>query len=825
MAGKTILVVEPNTTLSQTMIEEIVSQGFKPLLAQTPEDAVNLALTRFPHLLLLHLSPDLALNLLHKLAQVGCLLPAILVVEPETSQLKVDFLRLGVRDYLISPFTGEQLTQVISRLSEEDTKVNLPQQAEMAILPAHQQSPEGMEQLIKMGRSIHSLLDEEAVLSRITEAAVELTEAEEGYLLLLDTETGVLWVRAEQHLGEQQAQCLNLRVKDNLADSVISSGKPILLSGSKTQPLKIRTGYLVKSLINVPLKVNEHIIGVLGVSSRESNRYFTSTDLYQLLLLGEMGAVALENARLYTEMRTKLIRRVREFATLQALATQLGIITDFEVGAQLVLSFVLKATSAEAGVLAWAGNESKDKLIYASQGVLGESVLSHNTEITQHIWWDERIIQETLETGKAKLWHNLSMNGRVPYSNQVQARLTVPLRQGRQIVGVINLESSTADTFTEDDLHFVRSVADQVTIALKSTLLQQQVETSQTHFSLLMEAVNNGVWLVDANLNLLAHNQAATKLMGWWSMSPIGQTLSEFLPSEGGSSPKLCQLITQAMEERQSVLFDKGIILSTKEKQSVLLGGRVFPVIQGDQTVGTICSFWKVADEFSDPTTRFEFADMASHLLRTPLNLIHTSVDLLMNSKLDVQAQHKTLKRMKEQSQRLTDFTNELLKMLRLEVEGTQVHPERVYLPDLVERVVSLIQEERFHHTFSFTAPAGMPMVMADPTKTELILLNLLLSAARRCPHEGYITVTLQHKRSEIIVAVSDNGSPLQNTQLNRIFQQFYPVDDGYNKLPSTYHLGLYTTKRLVELQNGRIWAKSQPGHGSQFYFSLPIWE
>jgi signal transduction histidine kinase len=390
---------------------------------------------------------------------------------------------------------------------------------------------------------------------------------------------------------------------------------------------------------------------------------------------------------------------------------------------------------------------------------------------------------------------------------------------------VINLESSTVETFTEDDLHFVRSVADQVTIALKSTLLQQQVETGHNYFSLLMEAVNNGVWLLDANLSLLAHNKAASRLMGWWSMSPVGQTLAEFLPSEGDSTPKLYQLIAQAMEERQSVLFDKGIRLPTKEKQSVLLGGRIFPVVQGDQTVGTICSFWKVADESSDSTTRFEFADMASHLLRTPLNLIQTSVDLLMNSKLNDQAQQKTLKRMKEQSQRLTDFTNELLKMLRLEVEGTQIHPEQVCLPDLIKRVMNLLREEKPHHRFSFTAPQAVPMVMADPTKTELILLNLLLSAVRRCPNEGYIKITLQPQGTEVIVGVSDNGSPLQSTQLDRIFQQFYPVDEGYNKLPSTYHLGLYTTKRLVELQNGRIWAKSQPGNGSQFYFSLPIWE
>jgi signal transduction histidine kinase/CheY-like chemotaxis protein len=816
-----ILVVEPNSLLLQSMVEEISAWGFKSFQAQTPEEAVELALMYTPQLLLLHLPPDSALHLLNRLGQAGCLLPAILILEQELSQISVDFLRLGVKDYLLSPFTSTQLRQAIGQQLETGCHPAIQQPVEASAPLQVQPNIKEMERLIKIGQSINAVLDQETVLSRVTEAAVCLTGAEEGYLLLLKPGTGILQVRAEQHLGEQQAQCLNLRVKDSLADSIIRSGEPVLLNGNGTQPIKIRTGYLVKSLINVPLKIDEQVIGILGVTNREANAGFNLMHLYQLSFLAEVGAVALENARLHTEMRGKLIRRVREFTTLQALITQLGFITDFEVGAQLVLSFVLKATSAEAGVLSWVGSESRDKMLYASQGVLGESVLAQSREI---VWWDEKILREVMTTGKAKLWHNLNTNRVENFTIHTQARLAVPLRQGNQVVGVINLESSTPNVFTEEDLHFVRNVADQVTIALKNTILQRQIETEQKYFSLLMESVNNGVWLVDNRLNLLAQNKAANKITGW-STNPVGQALPDLLPSDNGSAPKLCRLISQAMEERQSVLFDKGIFLPTQEKYPILIGGRIFPIIQDDRATGAICSFWKVFDESQDATRKFEFADMSAHLLRSPLNLIQTSVDLLMNSKLDDQSQQRTLKRMKEQSQRLTEFTTELLRILRLEVEGTQIHPERVYLPDIIQRLVNTLCEEKRYHTFGFIAPLDTPMVAADPTKTELVLLNLLLSSVRRCSEGGHIEVALQVQGKEVVVTVTDNGQALQGKQLNQIFQQFYPVDDGYNKLPSTYHLGLYTTKRLVELQNGRVWAKSQPGYGSQFYFSLPIWE
>jgi signal transduction histidine kinase len=84
--------------------------------------------------------------------------------------------------------------------------------------------------------------------------------------------------------------------------------------------------------------------------------------------------------------------------------------------------------------------------------------------------------------------------------------------------------------------------------------------------------------------------------------------------------------------------------------------------------------------------------------------------------------------------------------------------------------------------------------------------------------------VEFQVGRAEVIISVKDDGESIPGEQLARIFWQFYPVDDGHNKMPSTYNLGLYNTKRLVELQNGRIWAESRPD-GTQFSFSLPIWE
>ena len=367
--------------------------------------------------------------------------------------------------------------------------------------------------------------------------------------------------------------------------------------------------------------------------------------------------------------------------------------------------------------------------------------------------------------------------------------------------------------------------SDSMFIAGPGTIPPYQAEIDRNHFLLLMEAVNNGVWLVDTNLCLVAQNKVASKMVGWPSVEAVGRPVRELTPSGDGLLCELPDLLRQVIEKQHPISFGEGILLTTKENRQILVGGKMSPILHEDRTLGAVCAFWKIPPEEKDKYLRFEFADMASHLLRTPLSFIQTSIDLMMSSKLGVDEQKAMLSRMRKQSQRLKNFANELLKALRLETEGMKVCLEAVALMPLIERMLNLIRYEHPHHDFKLVPLDSLPMVMADTTKTELILLNLLLSAVRRCSDGGDITVQATQHGAEVIVSVIDNGESIPIKLLDRAFWPFYPVDDLDGKMPSTYQLGLYTTKQFVELQSGRIWAESQVDQGSKFSFSIPVWE
>jgi PAS domain-containing protein len=132
-------------------------------------------------------------------------------------------------------------------------------------------------------------------------------------------------------------------------------------------------------------------------------------------------------------------------------------------------------------------------------------------------------------------------------------------------------------------------------IAGPDTVPPNQAEIDPKQFLPLMVAVNNGVWLVDVNLRLVAQNEVASQMLGWSSAEAVGRPLRELTPSGADLLYELPDLLSQVMEKRRSISFGKGVLLATKENQQILIGGKISPIVHEDRTLGAVCAFWKIA--------------------------------------------------------------------------------------------------------------------------------------------------------------------------------------------------------------------------------------
>jgi len=155
-----------------------------------------------------------------------------------------------------------------------------------------------------IGTAIASAMEVDVILTRVVEAASFITEAEEASLLLLDEETDALYLRAQKGLGEKYARGFSIRTEDSIAGDVIRTGTPQRLASSD-QNLKVVTGYMVNSIVYVPVIIRDAVIGVLSVDNRSDSRSFTDDDENLLSILAGYSAIALENARVLDELNNK----------------------------------------------------------------------------------------------------------------------------------------------------------------------------------------------------------------------------------------------------------------------------------------------------------------------------------------------------------------------------------------------------------------------------------------------------------------------------------------------------------------------------------------
>lgn len=236
-------------------------------------------------------------------------LAVLLIVSAGRDDLVLRALRMGVIDCLYPPLKPANVLQAvrdgIGRRERIEIWMRKQTRRNTDIL---RRRVDVLKELEQIGRSVTASLDLDYVLTAIVDAAVNITGAEEGNLLILDDDSGELYMRAARNFQDEFVRTFRLPVSDTLAGEVIRTGESVLLDEGTLQ--KIKTSYLVRTLMYVPLKVHGRVIGVLGVDNRESKQAFTRHHLALVSTLADYAAIAIENARLYSN--TEIERRKLE---------------------------------------------------------------------------------------------------------------------------------------------------------------------------------------------------------------------------------------------------------------------------------------------------------------------------------------------------------------------------------------------------------------------------------------------------------------------------------------------------------------------------------
>jgi PAS domain S-box-containing protein len=223
-------------------------------------------------------------------------------------------------------------------------------------------------------------------------------------------------------------------------------------------------------------------------------------------------------------------------------------------------------------------------------------------------------------------------------------------------------------------------------------------------------------------------------------------------------------------------------------------------------------------------TLKSEFVSLVSHELRAPLANVSGSLELLLSDANGLTAHQRDLLSLaNEQVARLARLVRGILNVSRIEAGQTLLQMQAFDITVMIERVCGQWQLCDPDHTYRADIVGNLPSVWADRDRIEEVLTNLLENAFKYSDPGTEICVRAETRENEMWITVSDRGKGIQAEDLQRIFDKFYRIERGDARQTYGHGLGLYISIKLVEAMGGRLWAESEQGKGSTFYFSLPL--
>ncbi len=250
--------------------------------------------------------------------------------------------------------------------------------------------------------------------------------------------------------------------------------------------------------------------------------------------------------------------------------------------------------------------------------------------------------------------------------------------------------------------------------------------------------------------------------------------------------------------------------------------------VRAADTLGAVIVLHDITELRKLERVRRDFVANVSHEFKTPLTAIQGFAETLLGGAIDdPQNRLRFLEIILEHSRRLARLTDDLLKLSKMDADKLELEIRRLSVAQFVESCIETTQRTAAEKDLrvSVNLQQPLPDIAADRRRLAEVLQNLLDNAMQYTPAGGQIMVGASANGAEVTITVSDTGIGIPQADQSRIFERFYRVDVARSREVGGTGLGLSISKHLVEAHGGRIWVESEVGQGSQFHFTVPIFD
>lgn len=431
--------------------------------------------------------------------------------------------------------------------------------------------------------------------------------------------------------------------------------------------------------------------------------------------------------------------------------------------------------------------------------------------------------------------------------------LNIPLTVENRIIGILTLFDELVGTFDSDLLKLTTMIADYAAVALENVGLRErehalwrQAEYERQRLELIIRSMTEGLLITNEQGAIISMNSSAHQLL-----AHIVDDLPPSIP--------LRELAHTLNIQWLHVLADcvhKALHGETVENQELVAGdsNENIPLIinlsaaplhdtadVGTHLIGVVVVLNDITASKQVERLKDEFVSIVSHELRTPLTSIkgytqhlvrrlerriRKTNESLQSSSADLpeSIDLRNLMIVQSQTDHLERLVSDLLDRSRIQWGQLTLEYSNFYLSDLLVECVRSVQASAEQHTLVLDIQVSDTEVVADKSRIEQVVGNLLDNAVKYSPQGGHVTVRLQQQQqSNYLISVIDQGIGVSPEHYKHIFERFYRISNAATRQYSGVGLGLYVARAIVIAHGGNIWLAENKGFGgSIFSFTLP---
>ena len=319
-------------------------------------------------------------------------------------------------------------------------------------------------------------------------------------------------------------------------------------------------------------------------------------------------------------------------------------------------------------------------------------------------------------------------------------------------------------------------------------------------FEQIVSSMSEGLVLLDEHGIVLSMNTAAKKIFA------VKKEIkgNDFLLVDRTS--KMSKAIWNALEGSHSEY--------TEERHGSEYQFTINPIVSDDKVLGAVILVFDISDRAFAERNRREFTANVTHELKTPLQSIIGTAELLETGLVKPEDTARFVGNIRKEASRLVNLINDIIRLSQLD-EDNEPATEMVDLFDVAKEVVEVLTVSAAKRNITLQITGEPCTIFGVRRYIYEILYNLCDNAIRYNTDNGSVTITVGKEAERTVLSVADTGIGIVPEHHSRIFERFYRVDKSHSKETGGTGLGLSIVKHAVQYHGGKITLESEVGRGT----------